>query len=101
MATRLFLLGVITLFFGFQFRTVDSFVLNERVSSVINRQIEKRQAKNLEQQQPLEAGFGMFDAPDTTLQLPAKRRITPPRWLGYSFLSMGAVLVLTCPLFRR
>ena len=101
MVTRLFLLGVITLFFGVQFRTFDSFVLNENVSRVINRRIEKRQAEKIEQP-PLAAGFRVFDEPETEIvQLPAKRRITPPRWLGYSFLSVGAVLVLTCPLFRR
>lgn len=101
MATRIFLLGIIILFFGVQLRSFDSFVLNEKVSRVINRQIEKRQPAS-PAETPLEAGFLSFDSQTPkALVLPTKRTITPPRWLGYSLLSMGAVLVLTCPLFRR
>ena len=102
MVTRTFLLGIIILFFGIQLRSIDSFVLNEKVTGVINRQIERREAKKAVASPPQEASFfGLEEAPPTPTPLPKMRRITPPRWLGYSLLSMGAVLVLTCPLYRK
>ena len=102
MVTRTFLLGIVILFFGIQLRSIDSFVLNEKVTGVINRQIEKREAKKAATQPPREANFfGLDDSKPSPAPLPKMRRITPPRWLGYSLLSIGAVLVLTCPLYRR
>lgn len=100
MTTRIFLLGVVILFFGIQLRSFETFVLNEKVSKVINQRVAKRQVEAAPD--ILEAGFMSFDdTPEVqAVELPAMRRITPPRWLGYSFLSMGAILVLSCPLCR-
>ena len=102
MATRLFLMGVITLFFGAQLRAVDTFVLNEKVSRIVNRRIERKSASTTSVD-AYEAGlYDLFDTPaKKAIELPTRRRITPPRWLGWSFLSIGAVLVFTCPLFRK
>lgn len=100
MTTRIFLLGVITLFFGIQLRSFETFVLNEQVSKIINRRVAKQQVETISD--PLDAGFMSFSEPSelTSSTLPAKRQISPPRWLGYSFLSIGAVLILSCPLCR-
>ena len=97
MATRIFLAGVVILFFGIQLRSFESFVLNERVSAIINERVAKKQAAAAPD--PLQADFMMLDA--TPSPLPVRRTITPPRWLGYSFLSIGAVLVCSCPLCRQ
>lgn len=99
MTTRIFLLGVVILFFGIQLRSFESFVLNEKVSKVINQRVAK---KPVAAPDPLEAAFMSFDEPPQVkaAELPTLRRITPPRWLGYSFLSIGAVLVMSCPLCR-
>lgn len=99
MATRIFLLGVVILFFGFQLRSFESFVLNERISSVINERAAKKQAQD---PPPAQAEFLLFDQEPASPppSLPKYRRISPPRWLGYSFLSIGAVLVCSCPLCR-
>ena len=99
MATRIFLLGVCILFFGIQLRSFDSFVLNEKVSSIINERVAKKATP-----EPLQAEFSLFGSvPEQVVKqtLPKKRVITPPRWLGYSFLSIGTVLVLSCPLCRQ
>lgn len=102
MATRIFLMGAIILFLGAQLRAVDTFVLNEKVTKVVQRRfIEKKAAE-----QPAVVKATMFDpylaAPAVQeVTLPKYQRITPPRWLGWSFLSIGAVLVTTCPLFRN
>lgn len=99
MATRMFLMGAIILFFGTQLRVIDTFVLNEQVTKFVNERIEKR---NEPKSEAFEAGLWdpYVDPATNAAAPPAKRRIRPPRWLGWSLLSMGAVLVLTSPLFR-
>lgn len=101
MATRLFLMGAVLLFFGGQLRTIDTFVLNEQVTKIVNKRFAPKPAI-VEQSELLSAGLydPLFDTAAKVV-LPARREITPPRWLGWSLLSMGAVLVLTCPLCRR
>ena len=101
-AARIFLMGVIILFFGVQLRAVDTFVLNEKVSSIINKRIA---AKTPAVAPARQAGlydpyWGLEDQTPKAPALPRLRRITPPRWLGYSFLSIGAILVCTAPAFR-
>ena len=103
MATRLFLMGVIALFFGAQLRSVETFVVNERVSGLINRRaIEASETRQLEASLMDRYSYG-FEAPKSVKKLAAPKfhRISPPRWLGWSFLSIGAVLTITSPLFRR
>lgn len=98
MATRIFLLGVVILFFGIQLRSFESFVLSERVSAIINERVAKKQV--VTDPDPLMADFMMLEQ-QPAVELPKQRRLTPPRWLGYSFLSIGAVLVCSCPLCRQ
>ena len=101
MATRIFLMGAIILFFGVQLRAVDTFVLNEKVTKFVNRRVDKKVAANVATN---EAGiydpYWDFEPLNNATPAPTLRRITPPRWLGWSFLSIGAVLVFTSPLFR-
>ena len=103
MATRNFLIGAIVLFFGFQLRAVDTFVLNDKVSQVLSRRNAAQAAQVSDSNFQRAALTSPFDPPPPPA-VPApvgKKRITPPRWLGWSFMSVGAVLVLTCPLFRN
>ncbi len=101
-ATRIFLMGVIILFFGIQLRAVDTFVLNERVSSIINKRVAARAAEVEDSQQAslYDPYFRLEPAKPKAANMPAFRRVSPPRWLGWSFLSIGAVLVFTAPTFR-
>lgn len=79
---QFFLLGLLVLFLGIEFRMVDSFVLNEKCSKFLI----DRAAAN-----------------DTTVRMaqffpavgPTPRKvIRPPDWLGWAAISAGAVLVL-------
>src|SRR5262245_16687154 len=81
-----FLAGLVVLLLGIQLRMVDTFVLNERATVFYNNRL-----NDIKGQQVASAG----DMP-TLLgsQAPMLRRIQPPNWLGFSFVSVGSVLVL-------
>ena len=98
---RSFAIGVVILFLGLQLRAVDTFVLNEQATRFVNQRIEKKVAED-PVADPYAASFNdpFASPPAAAVAAPAKRPITPPRWLGYSFLSIGTILVLTCRLFR-
>ena len=95
MTTRIFLLGVIIFFVGIQLRMVETFVLNERATKIVNKRTAAAQ-----DQDPYAASYYDPYSLDGPLDTSEMREITPPRWLGWSFLSIGAVLVVTCPCFR-
>ena len=102
--SRLFLLGTILLFLGIQFRIFDSFVLNQRTSNFIHEKFDKKSTAS--------AGTDLYNVSLQsnddwwmTNNVPQvisspRKTITPPDWLGWSFVSVGAVLILTCPCFR-
>ena len=96
MATRLFVAGIVMLFIGIQLRLVDSFVLNEQVTQIIEKRFPN---KGTEQASLLDPNFSLasFEGQSNV----TKRRLSPPRWLGYSILSVAAVLIVTSPAFRR
>ena len=101
MAKRIFMIGAVILFAGFQLREVDSFVLNETVTKVINDQMAKTGDVASKPKEASVFDPHYIDAPEVKkAAMPSKRSIKPPRWLAYSFLSIGAVLMSACPLFR-
>jgi hypothetical protein len=78
---QIFLLGLLMLFFGFQFRVLDRFTLNDQTTRFLATNIQDNS------ESPLRAAIAENGA------LP-KQEVKPPIWLGYSLLSIGAVLVL-------
>ncbi len=77
------ILGLVLLFLGLEFKKVESFTLNERVSRLINERL-AASADGEGSLRPFMASIG-----------PTPRRtVHPPDWLGYALLSVGAVLVL-------
>jgi hypothetical protein len=74
------LLGGLLLFFaGVQFRLVESFTLSERSSHFVSAQLGNR--------------GGM--EPQTLWQnMPSRKVVKPPRWLGLALMSVGSVLTL-------
>ena len=100
MCNRLFLTGMIALFLGVQFRAVETFEFNENASRFIEKRLTKGTPSGLA------ADLTSYDTyddywPGAESVMPQRlHRVTPPRWLGFSLLSVGAVLVLTCPCFR-
>ena len=58
---RLFMLGVILLLFGVQLRMVDTYVLNERTSRFIDKQISRSRSSSLYTTQP--TSLESYDSP--------------------------------------
>lgn len=87
---RYFLLGILLLLLGIQFRMVQSFVLNEQATRALARiSKETAVADN--------SGMGAM-----LMQIYPKptKRVAPPRWLGLSMIAIGAVIschALTIP----
>lgn len=77
--------GLIVLLLGLQFRYVDSFQLTEETTKVLAKRLKK---ETVVTQNPLAAIFGQAN--------PAamKKTIRPPKWLGWSLISIGGVLVV-------
>ena len=78
-----FMIGLVILALGIQFRMVKSFVLNEKSTEIL--------AKRLKQAESVTTTFipSLETAPP-----PSRRTIEPPRWLGFMMISAGAVVVL-------
>ncbi|MEM9365636.1 MAG: hypothetical protein AAGD07_06535 [Planctomycetota bacterium] len=81
---RYFLLGVLLILLGIQFRMVDSFVLNTPATEALSR---------VTKQTPMAStdSFSNF-----MLQVHPKptKRVHPPRWMGLAMIAVGTVLSL-------
>ena len=79
---RYFLLGILLILLGIQFRMVDSFVLNERATRALARVTKSGPVADNA------SSFMMFVYPKPM------KRIEPPRWLGLAMIAMGSVVGL-------
>ncbi len=80
-----FMIGLILLFLGIQFRMVESVTLNAKTSEFIARRLRSGNSGTATDVVP-----SLLSSPP-----PASRRtITPPNWLGWCLVSAGSVLVL-------
>ncbi len=80
-----FLIGLILLFLGLQFRMVESVVLNTKTSQFIAKRLKK---------QPAEATADFTPSLLTNNPPASRRTIRPPKWIGWMLISIGAVFVL-------
>lgn len=99
-AHRLFMLGVVILLLGIQFRVVESFELNETATRIVDRRFPR------EAMPPLTTYVTSNPYADSWLNPPASvppatRLVTPPRKLAFAFMSVGAVLILISPAYRK
>ncbi|NLS96391.1 MAG: hypothetical protein GXX96_30000 [Planctomycetaceae bacterium] len=79
-----FLAGLVLIFLGLEFRAIESMQLTQEFTQFLARRTNH----------PAVATTDTVDSVlGTNTKLPPKT-ITPPEWVGYSFLSLGAVLVL-------
>ena len=81
---QVFLVGLVLILFGVQFRATDSMVLTPRATKFLAEQTE----------QPITAVTKPLDSVtgnDTPLP---RKTVKPPEWLGYFCLSIGVVLIL-------
>jgi hypothetical protein len=81
---QFFMFGLIVLSLGLHLRYVDSFVLNERTTKFFSKSLSA-------EGETAESTLNTLMATSGPSQL---RTVNPPRWLGWSLLSVGAVMVL-------
>lgn len=87
MGRRFFMIGAILLLLGIQFRLVDSYVLTHKASNFVEARLQTSGLMNNGAYDPAYLySVGPYPAENKTF--------TPPRWMGWAFLSVGAVLVL-------
>jgi len=86
-----FMLGLIVLFLGIQFRVVESFELNENVTRFINERTAAVKGTAT-------ASVGQFLP---SVGPTAHKTITPPDWIGWMLMSVGSVLILHSLAMKR
>lgn len=99
---RLFLIGIIVLLLGMQFRRVESYTLTAPVSRVVQERMEKARG-GASALAGIKGGLDSYSTSLTSLPVlntGGELTFSPPRWLGFSFVSVGAVMILTCPCFK-
>jgi len=83
-----FMAGLVVLLVGIQLRLVDTFVLNERTTHFLAQKMQQMKSSQLASTS--EAATLITSAPPPM----TKHRLKRPKWLGYSIISIGGVLVL-------
>ena len=78
-----FLIGLLLLFLGIQFRAVDTFVLNEKASRFLAERVRPAVSNT----------NGLTNFLASAGPIPRKS-VQPPPWLGFALISIGSVLVL-------
>jgi LPS O-antigen subunit length determinant protein (WzzB/FepE family) len=81
---RYFLIGILLILLGIQFRMVESFVLNAPTTRAL-----AKMTKNT----PVADNNFMSTVLLQVYPTPTKR-VSPPRWLGLAMIAIGAVVVL-------
>ncbi len=81
---QFFMIGMLLLLMGIQLRAVNSFVLNEKATQFLAKRLPEKQVDPYQRMQMYMAAQGPSPL----------RRVEPPKWIGYSLLSVGAVITL-------
>ena len=85
MGKRMLLIGAVLLFMGAQLRLVDSYVLTPKASQFVASQLHSSvEARRYDPSYMYSVG----PYPEVA------KTFTPPRWMGWACLSIGAVMVL-------
>ena len=84
-----FMIGLVLLFLGLQFKFVDSYVLTDDAAKFVAKRLGKDKAAD---------GSGVvsqsFMSVASASPAPQHRTVAPPAWLGWALMSVGAVLIL-------
>lgn len=89
-----FLAGLVVFLIGIQLRLVDGFVLNERATQVLAQRMQQMRGQHV---------ASSNEATTLLASLPPGHQHTvhPPRWLGWSLVSVGSVLILYSLVLKR
>jgi len=82
---RYFMVGMLLVMLGIQFRLVQSFVLNEPTTRTLAKITKQTPVAS---NSPSMTSFLMQVYPNPT------KRVEPPRWLGLAMVAVGAVVAL-------
>lgn len=82
-----FLAGLVIFLLGIQLRMVEGFVLNERATQILQQRLNGGRG-------PILASAGEDGSLLAATGLAPTHRVTPPKWLGWSLVSLGSVLIL-------
>jgi hypothetical protein len=85
---QFFMAGMLILLLGIQFRSVETFVLNERTTQLI---AQRMQAWKQPQMASASSSLPTMLAASGPI---ANHRLQPPKWLGWALISVGSVLTL-------
>ena len=81
---RYFLIGMLLILIGIQFRMVESVVLNEQTTRALARVTNTKAVASSDMMSSLL--MQVYPSP--------KKRIAPPRWIGLAMIAVGAVVSL-------
>ena len=82
-----FMAGLLVFLLGVQFRTIDTFVLNEKATQFIAQRVQAWK-------QPQMASANSFPTMIAASGPVANHRLKPPKSIGWALVSVGSVLIL-------
>jgi hypothetical protein len=81
---QFFMGGLVLLFLGIQFRMIDTFTLNDKVTRFLATRV-----KVID-----EPVASAPSAGNSAASASGRKVVRPPQWVGFAMISLGAVLVL-------
>ena len=88
---QFFMLGVLVLLLGIQFRVVDRYVLNDKATRVLANRMAGEDS----------AQAAALRAADATNSPIPRHVVEPPDWSGWCMMSIGSVLILHSLALRK
>jgi hypothetical protein len=89
-----FMAGLVVFLLGIQLRLVDCFVLNDRATNFLSQRMQQMKSHQL-------ASAGEVPSLMASPGPLARHRLERPKWLGYSVISVGGVLILYSLALRK
>jgi hypothetical protein len=100
MGNRHLVWGLVVLLLGMQLRTVESYLLTPKASQFVESKLNGDSFLSIDDPYSYRPSRS-YDSLLMTSGPISQKRITPPRWLGWALISVGAVLVLNGITSRR
>ena len=88
---QFFMLGMLVLFLGIQFRVVDRYVLSDKATRILAKQMAGEDS----------AQAAALRAADATNSPIPQHVVEPPEWSGWCMMSIGSVLILHSLALRK